>query len=551
MLKISTIPRGARSQSWFGQTDLHDYTIQSDVCGATRNGRLPDVGVIGQRYSMVLMGDSQKIEIRTWPAHDYRMRKSIPFTWKPETWYTMKFESANKDGKVVLRGKVWPRRRKRTGSMDDRSDRSQSASEPDGKPRHLRRRADHGNLLRQYPGDEKREVSARSKTLVPASWSAHVALSSCSARRCGSHLFGDFIRLRPIGHCGSASRRLAPAVAAATATAATVPAGDPTLRSDGAGRGGNLQPQGQAARLAACGAAGRRATTRPKAKTSRSSGTPKRRQHQRWTAKLGSQTYGNPVIANGKVFVGTNNGAGYIKRYPRLRRPGLPALLRREDGQVPLAALQSQAAAGARERLAAAGRLQHALLRRRPVVVRDQPGRGRVPRRERLLRRQERRPLHGRAEREQRRSRRDLALRHDGPDGRRAAQHVQLLDLLRGRRALRLHVQRRRLRSPQYPGAERPQLLRDGPQHGQGAVDRQVARPQHPARPMVVAGVRRARRTAAGRLRRRRRLALQLRSGRRRPGARQAAVEVRLQSEGRASTRSTAARPATTSSPRR
>jgi outer membrane protein assembly factor BamB len=36
----------------------------------------------------------------------------------------------------------------------------------------------------------------------------------------------------------------------------------------------------------------------------------------KWTAKLGSQTYGNPVIANGKVFVGTNNGAGYVKRYP-------------------------------------------------------------------------------------------------------------------------------------------------------------------------------------------------------------------------------------------
>jgi len=36
----------------------------------------------------------------------------------------------------------------------------------------------------------------------------------------------------------------------------------------------------------------------------------------RWQAKLGSQTYGNPVIANGKVYVGTNNGAGYLKRYP-------------------------------------------------------------------------------------------------------------------------------------------------------------------------------------------------------------------------------------------
>jgi outer membrane protein assembly factor BamB len=40
------------------------------------------------------------------------------------------------------------------------------------------------------------------------------------------------------------------------------------------------------------------------------------KENVRWTAKLGSQTYGNPVIANGKVFIGTNNGAGYIKRYP-------------------------------------------------------------------------------------------------------------------------------------------------------------------------------------------------------------------------------------------
>ncbi len=36
----------------------------------------------------------------------------------------------------------------------------------------------------------------------------------------------------------------------------------------------------------------------------------------KWQSKLGSQTYGNPVVANGKVYVGTNNGAGHIKRYP-------------------------------------------------------------------------------------------------------------------------------------------------------------------------------------------------------------------------------------------
>lgn len=36
----------------------------------------------------------------------------------------------------------------------------------------------------------------------------------------------------------------------------------------------------------------------------------------KWKTALGSQTYGNTVVANGKVYVGTNNGAGYLKRYP-------------------------------------------------------------------------------------------------------------------------------------------------------------------------------------------------------------------------------------------
>ncbi len=35
-----------------------------------------------------------------------------------------------------------------------------------------------------------------------------------------------------------------------------------------------------------------------------------------WSARLGSETYGNPIVANGKVYVGTNNGAAYLKRYP-------------------------------------------------------------------------------------------------------------------------------------------------------------------------------------------------------------------------------------------
>lgn len=36
----------------------------------------------------------------------------------------------------------------------------------------------------------------------------------------------------------------------------------------------------------------------------------------RWVANLGSQTYGNPVISGDKVFIGTNNGGGRLKRFP-------------------------------------------------------------------------------------------------------------------------------------------------------------------------------------------------------------------------------------------
>jgi outer membrane protein assembly factor BamB len=39
-------------------------------------------------------------------------------------------------------------------------------------------------------------------------------------------------------------------------------------------------------------------------------------QNIKWIAKLGSQTYANPIIVDGKMLIGTNNGAGWLPRYP-------------------------------------------------------------------------------------------------------------------------------------------------------------------------------------------------------------------------------------------
>ena len=50
-----------------------------------------------------------------------------------------------------------------------------------------------------------------------------------------------------------------------------------------------------------------------------------------WVSKLGSQTYGNPVVADGKVFVGTNNEALYDPTQPGDR--GVLMAFRASDGE--------------------------------------------------------------------------------------------------------------------------------------------------------------------------------------------------------------------------
>jgi len=39
----------------------------------------------------------------------------------------------------------------------------------------------------------------------------------------------------------------------------------------------------------------------------------------RWIAQLGSQTYGNPMVADGRVYVGTNNGAEYRPKHKQVK----------------------------------------------------------------------------------------------------------------------------------------------------------------------------------------------------------------------------------------
>ena len=53
-----------------------------------------------------------------------------------------------------------------------------------------------------------------------------------------------------------------------------------------------------------------------------------------WQKGLGSQTYGNPIVSNGKVYVGTNNGGGYRKdKYPSDQDKGVVLCFNEADGE--------------------------------------------------------------------------------------------------------------------------------------------------------------------------------------------------------------------------
>ncbi|HKD35334.1 MAG TPA: PQQ-binding-like beta-propeller repeat protein [Pirellulales bacterium] len=53
----------------------------------------------------------------------------------------------------------------------------------------------------------------------------------------------------------------------------------------------------------------------------------------KWVARLGTKSNGNAVVANGKVYMGTNNGGGYLKRYPSSVDLGVLLCFNEADGK--------------------------------------------------------------------------------------------------------------------------------------------------------------------------------------------------------------------------
>jgi hypothetical protein len=94
-----------RGQIFFGFPDMANYTIEADVLSEGNRRKMSEVGLINQRYAVILKGNSQEIEVN---SNQERIKVAKPFKWSPNTWYRLKVRvDVADDGSGVVRGKAW------------------------------------------------------------------------------------------------------------------------------------------------------------------------------------------------------------------------------------------------------------------------------------------------------------------------------------------------------------------------------------------------------------------------------------------------------------
>jgi outer membrane protein assembly factor BamB len=109
--KVLVRPRddtvGRRAKVFVGLPTMTGHTIEADVRGREQRRQRGDVGLINERYGLVLFGNGQKLELHPWQAAD-EMTTRVEFKWDADKWYRMKLRvDHQKDGTARVRGKVW------------------------------------------------------------------------------------------------------------------------------------------------------------------------------------------------------------------------------------------------------------------------------------------------------------------------------------------------------------------------------------------------------------------------------------------------------------
>ena len=94
-----------RATVFLGAPTARNYTIDADVMSDGNRRKMSEVGLVNQRYFIVLKGNEQKLEIN---SNLERLRIATDFKWQPNVWYHLKArvdEGPNQSR--IVRAKAW------------------------------------------------------------------------------------------------------------------------------------------------------------------------------------------------------------------------------------------------------------------------------------------------------------------------------------------------------------------------------------------------------------------------------------------------------------
>ena len=99
-----------RATVFLGHPESRNYTIEADVMSDGNRRKMSEVGLINQRYFIVLKGNEQKLEVNSnFERLRYPAQEDPPnFRWSANTWYRLKARvDVAPDGTGVVRAKAW------------------------------------------------------------------------------------------------------------------------------------------------------------------------------------------------------------------------------------------------------------------------------------------------------------------------------------------------------------------------------------------------------------------------------------------------------------
>lgn len=94
-----------RGTVFVAPSNLSNYTMQADIMTEGNPRSKADLGLINQRYLIILRGNANKLEVS---SNLERLVQAVPFKILPNTWYTLKTRvDVAADGSGVIRAKAW------------------------------------------------------------------------------------------------------------------------------------------------------------------------------------------------------------------------------------------------------------------------------------------------------------------------------------------------------------------------------------------------------------------------------------------------------------